>query len=403
LKIALLALHFAEYASRLAVALSARHEVLLVLHTDNARRELTDELRQLVEQSVQVRYFKPRRMRDPRVLLTGRAVNRIIRDFAPEVLHIQEIHPVLGAGTMLPLHRAMPVVLTVHDPVSHSGDPRQDGWRWKVRVWLRHWATRLIVHGPRMRDELETMDSGFAGRVDAIAHGLLGNEGIDHDIGGHEPATFLFFGRIEPYKGLGFLLEAADLLRGRGHALRLVIAGTGTDLARHRAHIAGHAWIELIDRYVSATEIEGLFRRATAVVLPYTDATQSGVAAIALANSRPVISTAVGDLPDVVIDGRTGLLVPPCDGAALSRAMERLLVNSGLRNALAAGAGQYADEHLCWSRIAELTEATYRRAIDSHAARAGKTRAPGSATAPVSALSDGAPSPEARQRRTGSY
>jgi len=408
LKIALLALHFAEYASRLALALSARHEVLLVLHKDNARSELTDELRRTLEQSVRVRYMELRRMRDPRVLLTGLALNRIIREFSPDVLHMQEIHPVPGGSVLLWLHGTLPVVLTVHDPVSHSSDPRPDGLRWKARVWLRRWASRLIVHGPRTRSDLESLDHRFAGKVDAIPHGLLGQAGNRRDAAGCEPATFLFFGRMEPYKGLRYLLDAADILQRRGRAVRLVLAGTGPDLQQHRARILSCGWIEMLDHYIPAAEVDSLFRRATAVVLPYTDATQSGVAAIALANSRPVISTAVGDLPDVVIEGRTGLLVPPCDGMALADAMQSLLVDRGLRDALAEGAGQYAAERLSWARIAELTEATYRRAIESHARRsgthpAGRDLAEGPPDPPVSARSGSTPSTETRQKRTGSY
>ena len=77
----------------------------------------------------------------------------------------------------------------------------------------------------------------------------------------------------------------------------------------------------------------------------------------------------MGDLPDIVIHGRTGLIVPPCDGKRLADAMENLLGDRGLRDVLAAGAGQYAKEKLSWSRIAELTEGTYCRAIASHRGR----------------------------------
>jgi glycosyltransferase involved in cell wall biosynthesis len=365
-RVALLALNFAEYASRLAVALSAKHEVLLLLRTSNAERELTGKLRALLDKSANVQCLEPRRWRDPRVLGTSFAINRILRRFAPDILHVQEIHPVLGGGTILSFRRSIPVVYTVHDPVNHSGQALpQNGLRWKILMWFRRRTSRLIVHGPQMRLALEGLDRRIAERIDVIPHGLLGQPSIDDDHSRSEPATFLFFGRIEPYKGLGYFLRAGEILQSRGHALKLVVAGTGTDLERHRGRIAESACVELIDRYVLATEVGGLFRRATAVVLPYTDATQSGVAAMAVANSRPVIATAVGDVPDVVIHGRTGLLVPPCDAGALADAMEQLIVDRHLRDSLAAGAGQYANEALSWSRIAELTEGTYRRAIEA--------------------------------------
>jgi glycosyltransferase involved in cell wall biosynthesis len=368
-RIALLALHFAEYASRLAIGLAAKHEVLLVLRASNAEAELTPELRALVERLVNVRYIEVRRHRDPRVLGTSLEINRALRSFRPAVLHVQELNPLLGGWTILSQRRNVPVVMTVHDPVSHSGGPPTDGLFWKSLMWFRRRASRLIVHGPRMQADLEGLDGNLAKRIDIIPHGVLGQTGGDPTVPASEPATFLFFGRVESYKGLRYLLDANDLLRSRGYPSKIIVAGRGQDLERHAARLADPTRVELVDHYVPPTEVATLFRRSTAVVLPYTDATQSGVAAIALANARPVIATAVGDLPDIVIHGRTGLIVPPCDGKSLADAMETLLVDRGLRDSLAAGAGQYAKDRLSWSRIADITETTYCRAITPHQGR----------------------------------
>ena len=369
MRIALLALHFAEYASRLAVALAAKHEVLLLLRASNADNELTPEFRQLLERSVDVRYLKIRRHRDPRVLATSIEINRMILPFAPAVLHVQELHPLLGGWTMLSLRKRIPVVMTVHDPVSHSGGPSQHGLFWKTLMWFRRRASRLIVHGPRMQAELERLDRRLANRVDVVPHGVLGLASAAETACASEPATFLFFGRVETYKGLRYLLDAHDILRCRGHESKVIIAGRGQDLETHRERLADSPGVELIDRYVPPTDVARLFRRSTAVVLPYTDATQSGVATIALANSRPVIATAVGDLPDMVVQGRTGLLVPPCDSKSLADAMQTLIRDRELCESLAAGAGEHGRETLSWSRIADVTERTYGRAIASQRGR----------------------------------
>jgi glycosyltransferase involved in cell wall biosynthesis len=362
-RVAVVGLHFAEYTSRLAAALAARHEVLLVLRESNARDELTPALRDQVETLTTLRYVNVRRWRDPRVLATSLQVNRIVRDFGPDVVHLQEVHPVLSAGTVLSLRQSMPVVLTVHDPVGHSGSQTVDSWQWKLSMKLRRRTTRVIVHGPRMREEIQALDPQLRERVDVIPHGILGQEQATSEVGESEPATFLFFGRIEIYKGLSFLLDAADILQARGVPARLIIAGTGTALEKHRTRIAASDCIELIDRFVPATDVPNLFRRATAAVLPYTDATQSGVAAIAIANCRPVIASNVGDLPDIVSNERTGLLVSPRDAIGLANAMERLIVDGSLRHRLASEAGRYARSRLSWSRIAELSAETYEHAL----------------------------------------
>ena len=374
MRIALLALHFAEYASRLAVALAARHEVLLLLRANNARDELSDDLRRSLHPAVTVRSVELPRFRDPGLAGAVLAIGRILRGFSPDIVHVQEAHVALNGWPILTLRRRVPVVLTVHDHLPHSGVFTTDSWRWSIVQWLRWKADRVIVHGPRMRTELaELSGARAAGRIDVIPHGILGRTSIDGDGSRYEPATFLFFGRIETYKGLRYLLDACDALRSRGHVIRLVVAGTGGDLERHRSRVAAAAWIELIDRYISAAEVPGLFRRAMAVVLPYTDATQSGVAAMAFAFSRPVVATGVGDVPDVVIDGRTGLLVPPRDSKALADAMERLLVDRALRDSLAKGASRFAKENLSWPRIADATCDTYQRALSSRRIRGSAT------------------------------
>lgn len=365
MRIGLLALHFAEYVGRLALALSARHEVLLVLCSDNAKNELPDDLRALLHQAVTVRAFPLPQLRDPSIVGTVRSINRTLRDFAPEILHVQEQHPAYTGWARLSFRRHIPVVLEVHDHVPHSGAGFYAGWRWRVVQWFRRQATRLIVHGPRMQAQLEAMDACVAGRIDVVPHGILGRTAIDGDVTGYEPGTFLFFGRIESYKGLRYLLDACDVLHGRARDFRVVVAGRGNDLECHRARIAANARVELIDHYVPAAEVPNLFRSAMAVVLPYTDATQSGVAALAFAHSRPVIATRVGDVPEVVIDGQTGLMVTPRDVNALADAMERLLIDRRLRDSLAAGAARFAKERLSWPRIADQVDDVYRRALMS--------------------------------------
>lgn len=368
-RIALLALHFAEYSARLALALAHRHDILLVLNSRNAREELTDELRAQLERLVTLRCVDLPRLRDPRIALSNVANVRMLRDFSPDVLHMQEVHPAHAGWALLCFRKQIPVIMTVHDPWPHSGGLPRDHWLWKTVLWFRSRASRYIVHGTQVQAEVHEVDPSTIGRTDIIPHGTLGHDGVDEDVAGCEPGTFLFFGRVQPYKGLSYLLDACDILRGRGRSFRLVVAGTGSDLARHRERIAAAGSIELIDRYIAVGEVPGLFRRALGVVLPYTDASQSGVSAMAFALSRPVIATRVGDVPESVIDGQTGLLVPPRDAPALADAMEKMLLERSLRDALAAGAARFAKEKLAWPRIAELTCDTYLRALAAHSAR----------------------------------
>ena len=106
--------------------------------------------------------------------------------------------------------------------------------------------------------------------------------------------------------------------------------------------------VTVVDRYVSNEELGLYFGAADVVVLPYLSVTQSAVVQLAYGFARPVIATAVGDLPAVIDDGRTGLIVPPGDSAALAGALLRF-VRQGM-------AGQMEDAVLAMSmRIRIMT------------------------------------------------
>ena len=133
---------------------------------------------------------------------------------------------------------------------------------------------------------------------------------------------------MRPYKGVDLLLDALSRLEAAGPPWRAIVAGewyvdrASADARVARPPLAGR--VHIVDRYVPDDEAAELFAACDVVVLPYRDATQSGVVPLAWAHGRPVVTTAVGGLPDAVEDGATGLLVAPGDPAALAEALERI-------------------------------------------------------------------------------
>jgi glycosyltransferase involved in cell wall biosynthesis len=125
----------------------------------------------------------------------------------------------------------------------------------------------------------------------------------------------LFFGRLEYYKGLDILIEAAKQLRAE---LRFVIAGPGK-LPRkvHRQIIAQPSLFDLRARFIPEQEVAELLERAAVCVMPYRQATQSGIPILAAAFETPLVATATGGLVEQV-QAMNGLLVPPNDPSALA-------------------------------------------------------------------------------------
>ncbi len=132
---------------------------------------------------------------------------------------------------------------------------------------------------------------------------------------------------------------------------------------------------EVHNRWIEEDERTALFRRAGVVVLPYTEASQSGVVPMAYACGKPVVATRTGGLPEVVEHGETGLLVPPRDEDALAEAVIKLLRDADFRRRL----GRKGREKLLteWSPkvVARQTADVYRRAIDDRRSIARPTAA----------------------------
>jgi glycosyltransferase involved in cell wall biosynthesis len=161
-----------------------------------------------------------------------------------------------------------------------------------------------------------------------------------------EPPQVLFVGRLSEEKGILELIEAA-----RG--LPLVVVGDGPLRERVPGAIG----------FVPPAELPGYLDRAAVVVCPSRREGYGVVARQAMAHGRPVVATSVGGLPEAVVDGETGLLVPPGDAASLRAALERLLGDRELRRRLGAAARGRARERFSREVAAAATVAAYEAAF----------------------------------------
>ena len=148
------------------------------------------------------------------------------------------------------------------------------------------------------------------------------------------------------------MLELAEAARG----LPLVVVGDGPLRAQLPQALG----------FVPPAEVGGYLERAAVVVCPSQREGYGVVAREAMAYARPVIATAVGGLPDAVVDGETGLLVPPRDVEALRAALERLLGDADLRARLGA-AGRRRVERLGLDAAATATISLYEAVVGQRA------------------------------------
>lgn len=189
-----------------------------------------------------------------------------------------------------------------------------------------------------------------------------------------EEPYILFFGRIDIYaKGLDNLLSAFAPLASERASIELRLAGGGhpKQVGRVREIVdrlgIGHR-VQLLGRH-SHEELPELARRALFVCMPSRFEGQGIVALEAAASGKAVLGTDVPGLNEAVVDGETGLLVPPNDIRALTRGMRRLIDDDGLRRRLGERGRARVRAEFTWDGIAKRVESAYLRvlgAADAH-------------------------------------
>jgi glycosyltransferase involved in cell wall biosynthesis len=148
--------------------------------------------------------------------------------------------------------------------------------------------------------------------------------------------VILFFGYVRKYKGLMNLIEAFPEIKRSVPNAHLLVVGEYYDDPRpyHEAmeRLGLKDDVTEVAEYVANEDVHFYFEAANLAVLPYNEATQSGILSIAHGFSKPVVVTDVGGLAELVDEGKTGFVVPPHDIGKLSAAVIRFF-NEGRENA----------------------------------------------------------------------
>ena len=307
------------------------------------------------------------RIRDFRNIFIYYKLSKEIWDSCFDIIHFQT-----GAYPWFLMHRKLwrriPLIFTVHDPYQHPDLPFITSVYEDImqRICVMY-SKKIILHGEILKKQfLERYPKKRTEDVVVLPHGdfsiykywtkksVVSTHGATKDV--------LFFGNITPYKGLEYLLKAEQLMRDKTSNYRIVVAGKGIT-STHRRYISNLSKFKLVDEFILNEDIPKYFENASLVVLPYTSATQSGIIPIAYAFGKPVVATNVGAIPEVVENGKTGLLVEPRDERALADAIIDLLSDETLLKNMGENALNFAKRNLSWDSIAKKTMEIYRDVI----------------------------------------
>ncbi|KQW05785.1 glycosyl transferase family 1 [Leifsonia sp. Root4] len=297
-----------------------------------------------------------------------------------------------GAGHIAKLLHDVPHVVTAHslEPL-RPWKAEQLGGGYRVSSWVEKTAFEaadavIAVSGGMARDILRSYPSLDEQRVHVVYNGIDLNRwkplhdsdtvralGIDPD-----RPSIVFVGRITRQKGLPYLLRAARLLPAD---VQLVLCAGAPDTAEIMAEVSAgvetlqreRAGVVWIDRLLSQHELSAVLTAGTAFVCPSVYEPLGIVNLEAMACGLPVVGTATGGIPEVVVDGVTGRLVPieqlddgtgtPIDPerfvADLAAALTEVVSDPARAAVMGAAGRERAEKEFDWTQIAARTREIY--------------------------------------------
>ena len=246
------------------------------------------------------------------------------------------------------LFRHAKVCTTIHDPMPHSGEKLRSRF---LSGKIERRSDKLITLTKKFVPYLEDR---YKKPVAHIPHGRFSYYKERHftNFEDNGKINFLFFGRLEAYKGLHVLADAFGLCCDKMDNYTLTVAGAG-DFSQYREAFSKIPNFTLINKWLSSEEVNELFKyKNTVLILPYTDATQSGVISIAMEYNTTIIASDTGGLGEQIDHDKTGILFEPGNAQALATQILSVYRNAELRTRLATTALESL-EALNWDRLAE--------------------------------------------------
>lgn len=251
---------------------------------------------------------------------------KLINSSPFDIVHMQwPLLPIVDAWMVRRLSARSPVVLTLHDlqPFNDAATSRLQ--RLGLSSVLRE-VSAVIVHTEAARESL--IAAGLDGqRVRRIPHGPLGRGRAETAPGSHGGAwTIVLAGKLQAYKGVDVLIEAAAALNDDARAaLRIVIAGEAMiDLEPLRVRLRDanlEAVVDLRPGRMSEEHLDALMRSADTFVFPYRHIEASGVLHLALPYARWMIASDLGAFRELIQPGLDGALVQSGNVDQLAQAL----------------------------------------------------------------------------------
>lgn len=284
----------------------------------------------------------------------GDEILALLRSLQPDLVHMTWMGPCGVVFRQLQAEYPLPTLITLGQHLQGDVSVRS------LRGRLLRSAAWVAACAQWMRASLLAQIPELSARSSVVYHAV---PPLPPTATVADATRLLCLGRLVPAKGFDLALRAFGLIAARHPRVRLVIAGDGPErrsleeLAVARG-IADR--VELLGR-VRPEETGALIAASAVVLMPSLEETFGLVALETAQQGRPIVASRVEGLAEVVVDGETGLLVPPGDVEALAGAVAALLADPDRGERLGANARAREAEHFSWERHLDAYEALYHR------------------------------------------
>jgi len=239
-------------------------------------------------------------------------------------------------------------VPVIHDANPHPGESTVFS-RWLSKESLKHSNGYIVLSSAveKKLRERKVITTGIP--IWKMPHGPLsmGTLGKERYLDKKKEIQILFLGRIHQYKGLDIFIDAMKLLNQNGVNFSARILGEG-NIKPFKKNLENLSYITVQNRWISNSEFSHALISADLLVLPYREASQSGVVAAAMASALPVIVTPVGGLSEQVQHGVNGLISANMTADSVAKSIECLLIDNSLYHKISSGALESVNTTYSW-------------------------------------------------------
>ncbi|MBI2219619.1 MAG: glycosyltransferase family 4 protein [Acidobacteria bacterium] len=335
------------------------HRAVLVAHPDGVLRQRASEGHDLI-------LFAPRSEMD---LGAAWKLSRVIRQMSPDIIHAHDSHAVAMAASALSMASPRPCPPLVMSRRVDFHIRRNALSRWKYNQ-----VDRFLCASDAIRRML--IDDGVAPERTAVVH-----DGVDlarlsavppasiHEafwLPHHAPVV-ANAAALVPHKGQRHLVEAAKIVVREVPDARFVIFGEGELRESLERQIRSHALEKHVRLAGFRADVLSLCKTIDLFVMSSITEGLGSAVLEAMACRRAVVGTEAGGIPEAVVHGETGLLVPPRDDAAMADAIVRLLRDPAMRTTFGEAGYRRVEEHFSAERMVRRVLGVYEEHKgDSH-------------------------------------